>query len=77
MLFHITMSVVKQKSCVLYYYFTLANLRKKAFTNIIRKMLVTSIFSFSSNVFYPIKGNVYNPSHIELKVCIYFSFRQA
>ena len=40
------------------------------------KMLVSSIFSFSHNVFYPIKDRNHQYSNGEFVVCKYFHFGQ-
>ena len=49
---------------------------KKAFENIVgrEKMLVTSIFSFSYNVFYLIKDKNFHCSNIEFVICKCFQF---
>ena len=41
------------------------------------KMLVTSIFSFSHHVFYPIKDRNHHICYIYFVVCKYFQFGQA
>ena len=53
------------KPVISQFYF-LGSMGKKAFENIVGKgkMLLTSIISFSHNVFYPVEGKEHHLSHI-------------
>ena len=57
---------------------SLTTLNQRAFENIgeKEKMLVTSIFSFFHNVFYPLKERNHHFSDIKFVVCNCFQFGQ-